>query len=110
MNIMLVSASERTREIGLRKSVGAPPSIILLQFLTEAIVLCLAGGLIGVMLGQLMTLGIQRIPDAGLERAVIPAWAMGLAFAFSALVGVVFGMFPAIKASRLDPIVALRKD
>ncbi len=110
MNIMLVSVSERTREIGLRKAVGARPAVILMQFLTEAIVLCMAGGLIGILVGQIMTLGIQRIPNAGLDEAVIPPWAIGLAFAFSAFVGVVFGMFPAIKASRMDPIVALRKD
>ena len=110
MNIMLVSVSERTREIGLRKAVGARPAVILMQFLTEAVVLCVAGGFIGVVVGQAMTMAIQRIPDAGLDEAVIPPWAIGLAFAFSAFVGVVFGMFPAIKASRLDPIVALRKD
>ena len=110
MNIMLVSVSERTREIGLRKAVGARPAIILLQFLTEAIVLCVVGGLIGLVIGQALTLGLQSIPDAGLESAAIPSWAIALSFAFSAGVGVVFGMFPAIKASRLDPIEALRHE
>jgi putative ABC transport system permease protein len=110
MNIMLVSVSERTREIGLRKAVGARPSIVLLQFLVEAVVLCIVGGLIGLVIGQAMTLGLQNIPDANLESAHIPPWAVALAFAFSAGVGVVFGMFPAIKASRLDPIEALRHE
>jgi putative ABC transport system permease protein len=108
MNIMLVSVSERTREIGLRKAVGARPSIVLLQFLVEAIVLCVVGGLIGLVLGQAMTLGLVTLAD--MEHAHIPPWAVGLAFAFSAGVGVVFGMFPAIKASRLDPIEALRHE
>jgi putative ABC transport system permease protein len=110
MNIMLVSVSERTREIGLRKAVGARPSIVLLQFLVEAVVLCVVGGLIGLVFGQAMTLGLQSIPDANLEGAQIPPWAIALAFAFSAGVGVVFGMFPAIKAARLDPIEALRHE
>jgi len=110
MNIMLVSVSERTREIGLRKAVGARPAIILLQFLTEAVVLCVVGGLIGLVIGQALTLALQNLPDAGLESAAIPSWAIALSFAFSAGVGVVFGMFPAIKASRLDPIEALRHE
>jgi len=110
MNIMLVSVSERTREIGLRKAVGARPSAVLLQFLVEAIMLCLIGGLIGLLFGQLITTGIAAIPKAKLERAYIPMWAIGLSFGFSALVGVVFGMFPAIKAARLDPIEALRHE
>ncbi|MEM8873265.1 MAG: ABC transporter permease [Planctomycetota bacterium] len=110
MNIMLVSVSERTREIGLRKAIGARPTTVLLQFLIEAVVLCLLGGLIGVAGGQLLTLALQQIPNAGIENAYIPTWAIGLAFGFSATTGVVFGMFPAIKASRLDPIVALRHE
>ncbi|RMD65336.1 MAG: FtsX-like permease family protein [Planctomycetota bacterium] len=110
MNIMLVSVSERTREIGLRKAVGAKPSVILFQFLTEAVTLCLVGGMAGLALGQALTLLIQRIPGANLEQAAIPLWAMALALAFSASVGVIFGMFPAIKAARLDPIEALRHE
>jgi putative ABC transport system permease protein len=110
MNIMLVSVSERTREIGLRKAVGARPSAILLQFLVEATVLCLMGGLIGVMIGQMMTTAMTKIPKAQLDKAYIPAWAVALSFGFAALVGVVFGMFPAIKAARLDPIEALRHE
>jgi len=110
MNIMLVSVSERTREIGLRKAVGARPAIILLQFLTEAVVLCVVGGLIGLVIGQALTLALQNIPNSGLEEASIPPAAIALAFGFSASVGVIFGMFPAIKASRLDPIEALRHE
>jgi putative ABC transport system permease protein len=110
MNIMLVSVSERTREIGLRKAVGARPSAILLQFLVEAVMLCLFGGLIGLGGGQLLTKAIASIPNANLDQAYIPLWAIGLSFGFSALVGVFFGMFPAVKAARLDPIEALRHE
>jgi len=110
MNIMLVSVSERTREIGLRKAVGATPAAILSQFLLEAVTLCLVGGLIGVAIGQAMASGLARIPNAQLEEAHVPVWAVMMAFGFSAAVGVIFGMFPAIKASRLDPIDALRHE
>jgi len=110
MNIMLVSVSERTREIGLRKAVGAKPSAILFQFLIEAVILCLFGGLIGLGLGQLLTSVISNIPKAPLEQAHIPVWAVILAFGFSAFVGVFFGMFPAVKAAQLDPIEALRHE
>jgi putative ABC transport system permease protein len=110
MNIMLVSVSERTREIGLRKAVGATPLAILLQFLLEAVTLCLVGGLVGVLIGQGFAFAVSQIPGAKLENASVPAWAVALAFIFSAGVGVVFGMFPAIKASRLDPIEALRHE
>lgn len=110
MNIMLVSVSERTREIGLRKAVGAKPSAILLQFLVEAVMLCFIGGLLGLAIGQVMTMGIAAIPGAKLDKAAIPGWAIMLSFSFAALVGLVFGMFPAIKAARLDPIDALRHE
>lgn len=111
MNIMLVSVSERTHEIGLRKAVGAKPSAILLQFLVESVVLCLFGGLLGVGLGQCLTSIIANLPHADLlDMAYIPLWAIGLSFGFSATVGVFFGMFPAIKAARLDPIEALRHE
>ena len=107
---MLVSVSERTREIGLRKAVGARPSAILLQFLIEAMMLCLMGGLMGLLAGQGMTTAMASIPDAKLEQAFIPGWAVALSFGFSAAVGLLFGMFPAIKAARLDPIEALRHE
>ncbi|TVQ62957.1 MAG: FtsX-like permease family protein [Phycisphaerales bacterium] len=110
MNIMLVSVSERTREIGLRKAVGARPGVILTQFLVEAVVLCSVGGLIGLAIGQGITIALQHIPQMPLEGASIPPWAIALAFAFSGGVGVVFGMFPAIKAARLNPIDALRHE
>ncbi len=110
MNIMLVSVSERTREIGLRKAVGARPSAILLQFLVEAVVLCLFGGMIGLGIGQGLTSLIAKIPGASLDMAYIPLWAIGLSFGFAGSVGVFFGMFPAIKAARLDPIEALRHE
>jgi putative ABC transport system permease protein len=110
MNIMLVSVSERTREIGLRKAVGARASAILFQFLVEAVVLCLFGGLIGALGGQTLTFLLTKIPNSGLGKAYIPLWALGMSFGFAAAVGIFFGMFPAIKAARLDPIEALRHE
>ncbi|MEQ8745790.1 ABC transporter permease [Pyruvatibacter sp.] len=110
MNIMLVSVSERTREIGLRKAVGARPAIILMQFLVEAIVLCVVGGIIGLVLSQSMLLAASQIPDMPITKLEIPTWAIGLSFCFCAVVGVVFGMWPAIKAASLDPIEALRHE
>ena len=105
MNIMLVSVTERTREIGLRIAVGAPGSAILWQFLAEAIVLSTVGGLIGVVAGAAGTVLVAAI---GHWPMVVPPAAVGLAVAFSAIVGVFFGYYPASKAARLDPIVALR--
>jgi len=110
MNIMLVSVSERTREIGLRKAVGAKGSAILTQFLIEAIVLCCVGGFVGIAAGQGLTMLIAKIPNVNLDKAYIPVWAIIMSFGFSAAVGVFFGMFPAAKAARLDPIEALRHE
>jgi putative ABC transport system permease protein len=110
MNIMLVSVSERTREIGLRKAVGARPAAIMLQFLVEAVMLCFFGGLMGLLGGMGLTSIAKGIPGAHLEKAFIPAWAVALSFGFAAAVGLIFGMFPAIKAARLDPIEALRHE
>ncbi len=110
MNIMLVSVSERTREIGLRKAIGARPGVILLQFLVEAITLCLAGGAIGIAIGQGLVLLVSKIPNSPIEDPTVPAWAMILAAGFSASVGIIFGMFPALKAASLNPIDALRHE
>jgi len=110
MNIMLVSVSERTREIGLRKAVGARRSAILTQFMIESLVLCFLGGLVGLGFGQLLTVGIANIPKVELDMAHIPWWAVLLSFGFAGSVGIFFGMFPAIKAARLDPIEALRHE
>jgi putative ABC transport system permease protein len=109
MNIMLVSVSERTREIGLRKAVGARPAAILTQFLVEAVVLCLFGGMSGGGLGHSFAWMISKSAPL-MEQTQIPTWAVMLSFGFAVAVGVVFGMFPAIKAARLNPIDALRHE
>lgn len=105
MNIMLVSVTERTREIGLRLAVGARARDILTQFLVEAVTLSLVGGLIGIALGLLASLLISYLAQ---WSTLISGGAILLAFAFSALVGVFFGYYPARKAAFLDPIEALR--
>jgi putative ABC transport system permease protein len=112
MNIMLVSVSERTREIGLRKAVGARPEVVLLQFLVEAVTLCLIGCLVGLAIGFMIVFVMRNVggEDFPLAKASTPLWSIILSVAFSASTGVIFGMFPAIKASRLDPIVALRHE
>ena len=110
MNIMLVSVSERTREIGLRKAMGARPVIILTQFLVEAIVLCLAGAGVGMLVGNGLVLAAKSGAAEQLGGAYVPPWAVALSVGFSAGIGVVFGMFPAIKAARLNPIDALRHE
>jgi putative ABC transport system permease protein len=105
MNIMLVSVTERTHEIGLRKAVGATRASILVQFLIEAIVLCTAGGLVGVAIGALAAVVMHAA--LGWTTVVAPT-AIVLAFAFAAAVGIVFGVWPARRAAYLDPIEALR--
>jgi ABC-type antimicrobial peptide transport system permease subunit len=105
MNIMLVSVTERTREIGLRMAVGARPADILRQFLVEAVVLCLLGGLMGIILGRSASLTLHWFLKWPIELS-IPA--IVAAVGVSAGVGVVFGYYPAWKASKLDPIEALR--
>jgi len=110
MNIMLVSVSERTREIGLRKAVGAPPIVILMQFLVEAVTLCMVGGAIGLAIGFGGKMALGGNPDSFIAKANIPMWAVLLSVGFCAFTGIVFGMFPALKAARLDPIEALRHE
>jgi putative ABC transport system permease protein len=105
MNIMLVSVTERTREIGTRLAIGARESDILTQFLIEAIVLSLAGGVLGVILGIIGNQIIYRITDFFIPTAF---YSVLIGFGFSALVGVAFGYFPARKAAKLNPIDALR--
>ncbi|HEY7530895.1 MAG TPA: ABC transporter permease [Gemmatimonadota bacterium] len=105
MNIMLVSVTERTREIGVRKALGARRRDILLQFLIEALAICLAGGVIGVGLGLAAGAALRRF--AGWQAFVAPE-AILAAFAFAAAVGLFFGIWPARRAARLDPIAALR--
>ena len=105
MNIMLVSVTERTREIGLRKAVGARRGDILAQFLLEATMISLFGGIVGIGIGSLAASAIARF--GGWDQAV-SSNAVLVSFAFAAAVGVLFGIYPAIKASRLDPIQALR--
>jgi putative ABC transport system permease protein len=105
MNIMLVSVSERTREIGIRKAVGARTFDILAQFVIEAVLLSVLGGIIGIVLGVGIALLLNSFTPV---PAGITWWSIVLAFSFSAVVGVFFGVYPAFTASRLDPIVALR--
>ncbi len=105
MNIMLVSVTERTREIGVRKALGATGANILLQFLIEAVVLCLLGGLIGVILGGG---GAVLLGNVFQWNTQLSAQSIIMAFVFSATVGVLFGVWPARRAASLDPIVALR--
>ena len=105
MNIMLVSVTERTREIGVRKALGATQGAILFQFLVEALVLCLLGGTIGVIFGAG---GAIALAKAFNWNTLIAPGSIGLAFMFSFVVGIFFGIWPARRASRLDPIVALR--
>jgi ABC-type antimicrobial peptide transport system permease subunit len=105
MNIMLASVTERTREIGLRMAVGAQSSDILRQFLAEAALLCLLGGLLGVALGR----GVSMVVTALLQWPVLTSvQAIAAALTVSVSVGLVFGYYPAWKAARLDPIEALR--
>jgi putative ABC transport system permease protein len=105
MNIMLVSVTERTREIGIRMAIGAKGRDILTQFLVEALALSLGGGVLGILLG----LGVSRFLAWKQQWPIsIPPEAIFLAFGFAAAIGVFFGFYPAKRASRLDPIEALR--
>ena len=103
MNIMLVSVAERTKEIGLRKALGATSSDIKNQFMAEAILISSLGGVLGLLLGWVTTIAIRP-----LIKAVIPVWAIPLALGFSLAVGIIFGTYPAVNASKKDPLEALR--
>jgi putative ABC transport system permease protein len=102
---MLVSVTERTREIGTRKALGATRRNIMLQFLVEAVTLCMLGGTLGILCGAGLALTMSKL--AGWNTFVSP-WAVIVAFGFSAGVGIFFGLWPARRAASLDPIVALR--
>ena len=106
-NIMLVSVRERTKEIGLRKAVGARPRDIGVQFLLEAVLLTTIGGVLGMALGISAALLVDRLSPV---PAAITWWSLALAFGVSAAVGIVFGVVPAQRAGRLDPVVALRTE
>ena len=104
MNIMLMGVTERTREIGVRKAIGARRGDITLQFLTEAVTLTGIGGVVGILvsLGFSLLLRLVSVPS------LVPVWAVFLGLAVSSSVGLFFGIYPAVKASRLDPVTALR--
>jgi putative ABC transport system permease protein len=105
MNIMLVSVTERTREIGIRMAVGARPNYVRLQFLTESLVLSLMGGLIGVLIGGGIAALVSKILG---WPTLVSALSVLISFAFATVIGIFFGYYPAHKAAALDPIEALR--
>jgi putative ABC transport system permease protein len=105
MNIMLVAVTERTREIGIRKAIGARRRDILRQFLTEAVILAAVGGLVGVAFGFAIAIVVSQLTPLPYS---LTWWSIALGIGISSLVGIVFGIYPAAKAARLDPIAALR--
>ncbi len=115
MNIMLVSVAERTREIGLRKAIGAKPRDILGQFLIEAILLCSLGGIMGLVLGVLFGTGVAWIVTSFIIKTIswpssLPLFWAAVSLVFSAAIGMFFGLYPAVRASRLAPVEALRME
>ena len=107
MNIMLVSVTERTHEIGLRKAVGAKKESILSQFLLESVVMCVVGGILGIILGSVAVIGVAKLLKV---PPLVNTQAIVLSFCFSAMVGLFFGLYPALRASSLQPIEALRHE
>jgi putative ABC transport system permease protein len=105
MNIMLVSVTERTREIGIRKAIGARSRDVVRQFLIEAVILCAAGGLVGVALGCGIGIAVEQGTPV---PARITPWSIVLGLGVSTIIGIVFGLWPAVRASQLDPVEALR--
>jgi putative ABC transport system permease protein len=109
MNIMLISVNERTREIGIRKAIGATRGDITLQFLMEAVLLSLGGGSTGMVIGLLFTISAVTLLSKQIGEMTVPyALIVSISLTFSILVGTVFGSYPAIRAARMDPIEALR--
>ena len=106
MNIMLVSVTERTREIGVRKALGARRRDIIGQFLTEAVALTGAGGVLGIVIAVLITLLLGKLVPS--LPSAVPVWALATGFVVSVGVGIFFGVWPAVKAAQLDPVEALR--
>jgi putative ABC transport system permease protein len=107
MNVMLVSVTERTKEIGIRRAVGATQSDIRTQFLTESVMQCVAGGLVGIGGGFLCALALRTFTAF---PASVQTWVAVLGVILSSAIGLFFGIYPAIRASRLDPVVALRAE
>ncbi|MFH0846256.1 MAG: FtsX-like permease family protein [Patescibacteria group bacterium] len=105
MNMMLTTVTERTREIGLRKSLGAQNKDIIIQFLSESVVLTFVGGIIGIILGWLAAILITKLSGT---TTLVTAWSIFLSFGVSAFIGIVFGYYPAKRAASLNPITALR--
>ena len=105
MNIMMVSVTERTREIGTRKALGAPAAAIRMQFITESVILCLIGGIAGILLGLALGAGLSKAVGYAARPSLT---AIVVAVGFSMAIGVFFGYYPANKAAKLDPIEALR--
>jgi putative ABC transport system permease protein len=107
MNIMLATVTERTREIGIRRALGARKKDIVTQFLVETTVLSVGGGLVGVVLGVVAPLLVAHFTSM---KAIITPWSLILSFSISGLVGIIFGLYPASRAANLHPIEALRKE